>query len=119
MHYQPPGEEYDPCSSRCCTRDYSPEKSILLLHKDKDFVLSTQMPAYNASVREVREFFVSIMLEREAPINPARSIALDWHRNGLELHIVNFDTFHCYFKDKNARVLFMDVQGIVRHESQQ
>lgn len=119
MHYQPPGEEYDPCASRCCTPDNSPGESILLLHKDKDFVPSTPMPAYNATDRQVRKFFVSIMLEREMPIEIARSIAKYWYGNGMEMHIVNFDSFHCWFKDKNARVLFTDVQGINVRESQQ
>lgn len=119
MHYQPPGEKYDPCRSLGTARDDTPGTTILLLHKGRAFVPSAPMPCYDASVREVREFFVSIMLERKVPLNTAKSIAHSWSGNGLKLHIHNFQTYQCYFKDKIACVLFMDIHGIIKRESRE
>jgi hypothetical protein len=100
--------------------DDSPERSILLKHKDEGFVPSTPMPAHNAPQSEVREFLLDILLEREVPMKTAKYIAGQWHGgNGLQLQIQNFQTYQCYFEDKNAQVIWRDVHAIVRRESKE
>jgi hypothetical protein len=77
------------------------------------------MPAHNAPLREVREFLVNILLERSVPVNTAKSIASHWWGNGLQLHTKNFQTYQCYFQDKNAQVIHRDVHAIIGRESRQ
>ena len=109
--------KYPPMKTRCGVYDSSPGRSILLKHKDEGFVPSTPMPAHDAPLREVRQFFVNILLEREMPVDTAKSIASRWWGNGLQLHIESFDTYRCWFQDKNAQVIYRDVHAIIRRES--
>ena len=109
--------KYPPMKTRCGVYDSSPGRSILLKHKDEGFVSSTPMPAHDAPLREVRQFFVNILLEREMPVDTAKSIASRWWGNGLQLHIESFDTYRCWFQDKNAQVIYRDVHAIIRRES--
>ena len=109
--------KYPPMKTRCGVYDSSPGRSILLKHKDEGFVSSTPMPAHDAPLREVRQFFVNILLEREVPVDTAKSIASRWWGNGLQLHIESFDTYRCWFQDKNAQVIYRDVHAIIRRES--
>jgi hypothetical protein len=110
--------KYPPMRTRCGRYDDSPGKSILLKHKDEGFVPSWRLPAHDAPVREVREFLVDILLEREVPLDTARAIASQWRGGGgLQLQIVNYAHYQCYFKDKNAQVIYRDVHAIIRRES--
>jgi hypothetical protein len=89
--------------------DDSSERSILLKHKDEGFVPSAPMPAHNAPQSELREFLLDILLAREVPMKTAKYIAGQWHGgNGLQLQIQNFQTYQCYFEDKNAQVLLAE-----------
>jgi hypothetical protein len=120
MSHPPANLKWPPMRSRCVRYDDSPERSILLKHKDEGFVPSTPMPAHNAPQSEVREFLLDILLEREVPMKTAKYIAGQWHGgNGLQLQIQNFQTYQCYFEDKNAQVIWRDVHAIVRRESKE
>ena len=120
MHSQPFNMKYPPMRTRCGRYDDSPERSILLAHKDEGFVPSTPMPAHNAPQSEVRDFLVEILLERQVPFETAKYIASQWRGgNGLGLQIENYQTYQCYFKDKNAQVIWRDAHAIIRRESKE
>jgi len=117
MPYPYSDMKYPPMLTRCGVYDSSPGRSILLKHKDKGFIPSTPMPAHNATHRQVCDFFLTILLERQVPAESAKYIALCWYGDGLQLHTESFDTYRCWFKDKNAQVIYRDVHAIIRPES--
>jgi hypothetical protein len=118
MQSQTTDMKYPPMLTRCGSYDKSPRKSILLKHKDEGFVPSAPMPAHNATLSETREFLYTILLEREVPVETAKYIASQWRGGaGLQLQIENYAHYQCYFKDKNAQVIWRDVHAIIRRES--
>jgi hypothetical protein len=120
MHPQPFDKRYPPMLTRCGRYDDSPERSILLEHKDEGLVPSTPMPAHDAPQSKVRDFLVQILLERKVSVATAKRLASQWRGgNGLHLQIENYQTYQCYFEDKAAQVIWRDVHAIIRRESKE